>query len=210
MTNKVMLIDDNETNLRVMKVILEKAGFKTDTIVKPKFAFDIIKESQPCVILLDINMPEINGFQLCKLLKKDNQTAHIPIIFVSAFSDVKYIAGGLMIGGADYITKPIKPDEVVARVSVQMQIALKNKKLKKTNEKLQKQITDINMENSDIQEDLLYSLMQIKNGTESEKDYERIRNFYKYSLEKIIKQSMYSDELDEKFINYAIKKVLAE
>ena len=66
------------------------------------------------------------------------------------------------------------------------------------------------MENSDIQEDLLYSLMQIKNGTESEKDYERIRNFYKYSLEKIIKQSMYSDELDEKFINYAIKKVLAE
>ena len=210
MTNKVMLIDDNETNLRVMKVILEKAGFKTDTIVKPKFSFDIIKESQPCVILLDINMPEINGFQLCKLLKKDNQTAHIPIIFVSAFSDVKYIAGGLMIGGADYITKPIKPDEVVARVSVQMQIALKNKKLKKTNEKLQKQITDINMENSDIQEDLLYSLMQIKNGTESEKDYERIRNFYKYSLEKIIKQSMYSDELDEKFINYAIKKVLAE
>ena len=109
MTNKVMLIDDNETNLRVMKVILEKAGFKTDTIVKPKFAFDIIKESQPCVILLDINMPEINGFQLCKLLKKDNQTAHIPIIFVSAFSDVKYIAGGLMIGGADYITKPISP-----------------------------------------------------------------------------------------------------
>ena len=210
MTNKVMIIDDNETNLKVMKLVLEKAGFKTDTIVNPKFAFDIIKESQPCIILLDVNMPEINGFQLCKLIKKDNETAHIPIIFVSSFSDVKYIAGGLMLGGADYITKPIKPDEVVARVSVQMQIALKNKKLKKTNEKLQQQITDITMENSDIQEDLLYSLMQIKNGTESEKDYERIRNFYKYTLEKIIKDSMYSDELDEKFINYAIKKALAE
>lgn len=210
MTNKVMIIDDNETNLKVMKLVLEKAGFKTDTIVNPKFAFDIIKESQPCIILLDVNMPEINGFQLCKILKKDNETAHIPIIFVSSFSDVKYIAGGLMMGGADYITKPIKPDEVVARVSVQMQIALKNKKLKKTNEKLQQQITDITMENSDIQEDLLYSLMQIKNGTESEKDYERIRTFYKYTLEKIIKDSMYSDELDEKFLNYAIKKALSE
>lgn len=210
MTNKVMIIDDNETNLKVMKLVLEKAGFKTDTIVNPKFAFDIIKESQPCIILLDVNMPEINGFQLCKMLKKDNETSHIPIIFVSSFSDVKYIASGLMMGGADYITKPIKPDEVVARVSVQMQIALKNKKLKKANELLQKQITDINMENSDIQEDLLYSLMQIKNGTETEKDYERIKNFYKYTLEKIIKESMYSDELDEKFLNYAIKKVLAE
>ena len=132
MTNKIMIIDDNETNVKLMNLVLTKAGFKTDTIINPKFAFDIIKETKPVLILLDINMPEVNGFKLCKMLKKDNETKDIPIIFVSAFKDVKYIAGGLAIGGADYITKPIKPEEVIARVSVQMKLALAQKKLIKT------------------------------------------------------------------------------
>ena len=109
MTNKVMIIDDNETNVKLLNLVLTKAGFKTDTIINPKFAFDIIKETKPVLILLDINMPEINGLQLCKMLKKDKDVRDIPVIFVSTLSDVKYIAGGLAIGAVDYITKPIKP-----------------------------------------------------------------------------------------------------
>ena len=142
MTNKVMIIDDNETNVKLLDLVLKKAGFKTDTIINPKYAFDIIKETKPVLILLDVNMPEVNGFQLCKMLKKNNETKNIPVIFVSSLRDVKYIAGGLAIGGADYITKPIKPEEVVARVSVQMQLALAQKKLRKTNEILQKEIME--------------------------------------------------------------------
>jgi len=206
MTNKVMIIDDNETNVKLLDLVLTKAGFKTDTIVNPKFAFDIIKETKPALILLDINMPEVNGLKLCKMVKKDAETKDIPIIFVSAISDVKYIAGGLAIGAVDYIKKPIKPDEVIARVSVQMQIALAQKKLRKTNEILQKQITEENLENSDMQEDFLYSLMQIKRGTGSDKDYERIGTFIKFITGKIVENSQYADELDEDFIYQTIKK----
>ena len=208
MTNKVMIIDDNETNVKLMNLVLTKAGFKTDTIINPKFAFDIIKETKPALILLDINMPEINGFKLCKMLKKDSETKAIPVIFVSALKDVEYIAGGLAIGGADYITKPIKPEEVVARVSVQMQLALAQKKLIKTNEILQKQITEDRLNTSDMQEDFLYSLMLIKNGQNSEKDYERIKSFIEYVIEKTVKSSPYSEDLTVDFAKDAVLKSL--
>lgn len=208
MTNKIMIIDDNETNLKLLNLVLLKAGFKTDTIVNPKFAFDIIKETKPALILLDINMPEINGLQLCKMIKKDIEIKNIPVIFVSTLTDVKYIAGGLAIGAVDYITKPIKPDEVVARVSVQMQIALAQKKLRKTNEILQKEITEERLDSSNMQEDLLYSLIQIKNGQETEKDYERIKNFYEFITEKIIKSSQYSEDLTTDFVMSIISKSL--
>ena len=208
MTNKVMIIDDNETNVKLLNLVLTKAGFKTDTIINPKFAFDIIKETKPTLILLDINMPEINGLQLCKMIKKDNETKAIPVIFVSSLTDVKYIAGGLAIGAVDYITKPIKPDEVVARVSVQMQIALAQKKLKKTNEILQKQITEDRLNSSDMQEDFLYSLMQIKNGSNSEKDYERIKSFIEFITEEIVKSSQYSEDLTADFVVETVSKSL--
>ena len=209
MTNKVMIIDDNETNVKLLDLVLTKAGFKTDTIVNPKFAFDIIKDTKPALILLDINMPEVNGLKLCKMIKKDAETRDIPVIFVSSLSDVKYIAGGLAIGAVDYIKKPIKPDEVIARVSVQMQIALAQKKLKKTNDILQKQITEGLLENSDMQEDFLYSMMQVKKGTSSDKDYERIGSFITFVANKIVENSQYSEELDEDFVSQTIKKAMA-
>ncbi len=208
MTNKVMIIDDNEVNVKLLNLVLTKAGFKTDTIINPKFAFDIIKETKPALILLDINMPEVNGLQLCKMIKKDSETKHIPVIFVSAITDVKYIAGGLAIGAVDYITKPIKPEEVVARVSVQMQLALAQKKLQKTNEILQKQITEERLNSSDMQEDFLYSLIQIKNGNSSEKDYERIKLFIEFITEEIVKSSQYSEDLTTDFVVNAVSKSL--
>ena len=210
MTNKIMIIDGNETNVKLMNLVLTKAGFKTDTIINPKFAFDIIKETKPVLILLDINMPEVNGFKLCKMLKKDNETKDIPIIFVSAFKDVKYIAGGLAIGGADYITKPIKPEEVIARVSVQMKLALAQKKLIKTNEILQKEITEDRLNTSDMQEDFLYSLMQIKNNKSTEKDLERIKSFMEFVVEKIVKSSQYSEDLTVDFAMDAISEAIKE
>ncbi len=210
MTNKIMIIDDNETNVKLMNLVLTKAGFKTDTIINPKFAFDIIKETKPVLILLDINMPEVNGFKLCKMLKKDNETKDIPIIFVSAFKDVKYIAGGLAIGGADYITKPIKPEEVIARVSVQMKLALAQKKLIKTNEILQKEITEDRLNTSDMQEDFLYSLMQIKNNKSTEKDLESIKSFMEFVVEKIVKSSQYSEDLTVDFAMDAISEAIKE
>lgn len=203
---KIMVIDDNETNLKMMDLILSKAGYKTDTVINPKFAIDVIKEAKPDLLLLDINMPEVNGFHICKEMKKNKDLAKIPIIFVSTLSNAEYIAGGLALGAVDYITKPIKADEVKARVAVQLKISETQKKLAKTNEILKKQIEDSELESSDMQSDLIYSLMQIKKDTSTEKDYQRINNFCQYIVKNVVEDSPYNEELDEDFINEAIKK----
>lgn len=204
----IMIIDDNQTNLKMMDLILSKAGFKTDSIIKPDFAIDLIKETNPNLILLDVNMPNINGFQLCKAIKKDKTICDIPIIFVSALSDVKYIAGGLALGAVDYITKPIKAEELVARVTVHMQLAKRTKKLKKSNDILQTELNLMNIENLDAESDFLYSLMQVKLGKENENDIERIKKYLIYSFDSLISNSPYKDEFDDNFIIDFIKKYL--
>ena len=159
---KIMIIDDNQTNLKIMDLVLTKAGYKTDTVINPKFAYDVIKEAKPDVLLLDINMPEVNGFQICKMLKKDAELQNIPIIFVSALNQTEYIAGGLALGAVDYITKPIKPEELIARVDVQYKRAYELRKLRRNNDSLSQELSSITTENSDMQEDILYSLIKIK------------------------------------------------
>ncbi|MCQ2789800.1 MAG: response regulator [bacterium] len=194
---KVMIIDDNETNLKIMDLVLTKAGYKTDSVINPKFAYDVIKEAKPDVLLLDINMPEVNGFQICKQLKKDPELQNIPIIFVSALKQTEYIAGGLSLGAVDYITKPIKADELVARVDVQYRLAYVLKKLKRTNESLSQNFID----NMDMQEDLLFSLIKLKEGEkDNPKHYERIKNFCKSIINDMVENSMYKDEIDEELI----------
>lgn len=205
---KVMIIDDNQTNLKMMDLILTKAGYKTDCIVKPTFAIPLIKETKPNLILLDVNMPETNGFQLCKMIKRDKEIRDIPIIFVSALSDVKYIAGGLALGAVDYVTKPIKAEELAARVSIHMELAKTTKKLKKSNDMLQTELNIMTLENLDTESDFLYSLMQLKKGYENPADIERIKKYITSSFENLIANSPYKTDLSKEFIIEIIKKYL--
>lgn len=207
---KIMIIDDNETNLKMMDLVLSKAGYKTDTIINPKFAIDVITEAKPDLLLLDINMPEVNGFHICKEMKKNKDLAKIPVIFVSTLTNAEYIAGGLAMGAVDYITKPIKADEVKARVAVQLKIAETQKKLSKTNELLKRQIEETALENSDMQSDLTYSLMQDKKGEATEKDYERISDFCYYIVKKVVEESAYSEELEDDFVKESIKRAFSK
>ena len=187
---KVMIIDDNPTNLKIMDLVLTKAGYKTDPVINPKFAYDVIKEAKPDVLLLDINMPEVNGFQICKQLKKDPELQHIPIIFVSALKQTEYIAGGLSLGAVDYVTKPIKAEELVARVDVQYRLAYVLKKLRRTNDSLSQEL----LGNMDMQEDLLYSLIKLKEGEkDNTKHYERIKEFCISMIRDLAENSMYKD-----------------
>ena len=200
---KVMIIDDNETNLKIMELVLTKAGYKTDPVINPKFAYDVIKEAKPDVILLDINMPEVNGFQICKQVKKDPELQNIPIIFVSALKQTEYIAGGLSLGAVDYVTKPIKAEELVARVEVQYRLAYVLKKLKRTNESLSQEL----LGNMDMQEDLIYSLVKLKEGEKDNiKHYERIKEFCVSIIKDLAENSMYKDEIDDELITNALNE----
>lgn len=119
---EILIVDDQPDNLRLLAQILEGQGYKVRKAINASTALMGIKTLIPDLILLDINMPGLNGYELCQQLKSDRQTKQIPIIFLSASSEVMDKVKAFEVGGVDYITKPFQLPEVVARVATQIKI----------------------------------------------------------------------------------------
>ncbi len=114
--DKVLLVDDNTTNLQLLHETLDGRGYKLLIAKNGGTALAIAHKALPSLILLDIMMPEMDGYEVCRRLKEDERTARIPVIFITALSDDEDEAKGLKMGAVDYITKPINPELVRARV----------------------------------------------------------------------------------------------
>ncbi len=114
--NKILLVDDNAESLKVLRDCLEVLGCKILVARNGSSALSIVAKAEPDIILLDIMMPEMDGYEVCRRLKEDPSSNHIPVIFLTALSDIEDEAKGLALGAVDYITKPIHPDLVRARV----------------------------------------------------------------------------------------------
>ena len=110
--DKILLVDDNTTNLQLLHETLDGLGYKLLIAKNGKTALAIAQKTGPSLILLDIMMPEMNGYEVCRRLKADKKTAYIPIIFITAMVDDEDEAKGLGLGAVDYITKPINPELV--------------------------------------------------------------------------------------------------
>ena len=118
----VLLVDDNTTNLQVLREALDGRGYKLLVAKNGSSALNITRKAAPDLILLDIMMPEMDGYEVIARLKKDPDTAAIPVIFVTAMTDQQDEAKGLALGAVDYITKPINPQLVSARVRNQLEL----------------------------------------------------------------------------------------
>ncbi|GAX42962.1 response regulator receiver sensor signal transduction histidine kinase [Tolypothrix sp. NIES-4075] len=134
--NSILIVDDTPNNIRVLFDILHGAGFKVSVVKSGELALEKVSFIKPDLILLDVMMPGIDGFETCRRLKLDENTREIPIIFMTALSDVQNKVKGLQLGAVDYITKPIQVEEVIARVNVHL--ALRNMQLKLQNEVTQR------------------------------------------------------------------------
>jgi sigma-B regulation protein RsbU (phosphoserine phosphatase) len=121
-TESILLVDDNPTNLQVLFQTLEGAGCKLLIAKNGNGALTIAGKARPDLILLDIMMPDIDGYEVCRQLKADPATAGIPVIFLSALGETEDKVKGLQLGAVDYITKPFQPDEVIARVNTHLTI----------------------------------------------------------------------------------------
>jgi DNA-binding response OmpR family regulator len=118
----VLIIDDKKENLKYLNEILKDEKYTVKASTDANFAINSSKINPPDLILLDIKMPEINGFEVCKLLKKENKLKDIPIIFISALDDINSKVKAFEEGGVDYITKPFEKEEVKARVKTQLKL----------------------------------------------------------------------------------------
>ncbi|MCL6269118.1 response regulator [Sansalvadorimonas sp. 2012CJ34-2] len=140
---KILLVDDNPTNLQVLLQTLNGRGYKLLIAKDGENALRIAHKAKPALILLDIMMPGIDGYEVCRRLKADPEMSSITVIFLSALDDTQDKVRGLETGAVDYIAKPFQAEEVIARVETQLKIhqleqalAARNRQLEAANQRL--------------------------------------------------------------------------
>ncbi len=117
----ILIVDDEKINIELAGSYLKEEGYKLTYALHAKGALELLHKRKIDLILLDINMPGVDGFEMCKILKEDPETKSIPIIFLTAQTDIEYISKAFEVGGADYLTKPFKGAELKARVKIQLE-----------------------------------------------------------------------------------------
>lgn len=138
----ILIVDDSPDNLRALSGTLVDYGYKVRCVTNGEMALTSIKHLPPDVILLDIRMPNLDGYDVAKRLKADPATQHIPIIFLSALDDLAGKVKAFQVGGADYITKPFQAEEVIARIKNQLTIQKLQKQLLAQNYRLQQEVEE--------------------------------------------------------------------
>jgi len=138
----ILVVDNNPGNLRLLENILTENGYKVRPAISGKLALMTIQSTLPDLILLDVRMPEIDGYSVCKQIKADDATRDIPVIFISALDEPINKIKAFDIGGVDYITKPFEAEEVLVRVKTQIKIRNMQKKLAVKNKQLQSEIAE--------------------------------------------------------------------
>jgi PAS domain S-box-containing protein len=138
----ILVIDDTPENLYLLASMLTEQGYKVRSVTKGAAGLRGAQAAPPDLILLDINMPEMNGYEVCQSLKNSDRTCDIPVIFISAMDDVLDKVKAFTVGGVDYITKPFQVEEVLVRVENHLTIRHLQKQLQEQNTKLQQEIRE--------------------------------------------------------------------
>jgi two-component system, sensor histidine kinase and response regulator len=170
---KVLVVDDVPENIQVLVHLLSEKGLKVNYAESGTKALKAIKNNIPDLILLDVSMPGMDGFEVCEKLKNDPQTSHIPIIFLTAKVDQQDIINGLEKGAVDYVTKPFNANELIKRIFTHLELKYNRDVITRQNEELLKLNEVKNQLFSVISHDMKNLFNNILFGTESlEKEIE--------------------------------------
>lgn len=136
----ILIVDDNPNNVQLLNAVLSMRGFDVMVAKNGLQALEIVKNELPDLILLDIMMPVMDGFEACRKLKECPETKNIPIIFLTAKSHIDDIMKGFELGGVDYITKPFSSNELVARVEIHLKLKLSQETVIKQRNELREMV----------------------------------------------------------------------
>lgn len=168
----ILIVDDISDNIKVAMNILKENNYNFSFAMNGKQALAIIKEKEFDLILLDIMMPELNGYDVIKILKNDSSTKDIPVIFLTAKADIDSLAKGFELGAVDYITKPFHSAELISRVSTHLQLYTAKKVLEQNNLNLNVKIKHneerLLSELEGTQKEIIYILTEVMESTSDE------------------------------------------
>ncbi len=156
---EILIVDDNLDNLNLLSNILTQQQYRVKRAVNGAIALKSLQKQLPDLILLDITMPEISGYEVCEQLKQDPKTREIPIIFISALSDSIDKVKAFSVGGVDYVTKPFQMAEVLARVETHLALQAAKQALSEINQQLEERVeqrtAQLNAMNQTLQQEIL-------------------------------------------------------
>lgn len=135
---KIVIIDDNPSNINLAATLLKKHDYDVLSALDGKSGIELVNREKPDLILLDIMMPELDGYEVCKILKNNTKTSEIPIVFLTALKETDNLVRSFEVGGVDYISKPFKKEELFARVKTHLELKRSRDIILSQNHKLHK------------------------------------------------------------------------
>ncbi len=191
----ILVVDDTPENLHLLSGILSKNGYQVRPVPNGKLALSAAQRIPPDLVLLDIMMPEMDGYQVCQQLKANEATKDIPVIFISAINDVMDKVKAFAVGGVDFITKPFQLEEVLARIETHLKICSLQNSLQERNEDLATAIQELQATQEHlIQSEKMAALGQLIAGIAHEintplgiigSSIDNIANFWEENLENL-------------------------
>ena len=136
MNERILIVDDTPANIQILTGILKEKGYQLSIATNGKQALQVLEKVRPDLILLDVMMPELDGFETCKIIKKTPGLDDIPIIFLTSKTDTSDIVAGFEIGAVDYVGKPFNTNELLARINTHLTIDQLRRSLAEKNEEL--------------------------------------------------------------------------
>lgn len=158
--SRILIVDDNPQNLQVLGRLLQEKNFEIEFATNGKAALEWVESQQFDLILLDINMPEMDGFEVCQEIRKSDKLNKVPVIFLSADSDRESILKGFELGAQDYVTKPFDSRELIVRVKTHLSLKNSLEKLETVNKYLEEKVKERTLQLSIANENL--ELMNLK------------------------------------------------
>lgn len=200
---RILIVDDMETNRLILEDIIINMGYSPALAESGEEALEMIKEYSPHLVLTDISMPGIDGYQLCKILKGNEKTKDISVIFISAFDNPEDIVEGFLLGGEDYITKPFVPEIIQARVGVHLRLLKAKRELVELNRRLQVSVSEQLRQMELEKKNILYALANIaaKNSSYGEKHIERLKRNCQILAQGMQLSLQFGDKISDTFID---------
>ena len=134
--SRILIVDDTPRNIQVLGAILRQEGYQLNIAQNGLQALEVVEDTLPDLILLDVMMPELDGFETCTRLKKESRTKDIPIIFLTAKVETEDIVKGFEIGAVDYVIKPFNQTELLARVKTHLELKFARERVEQQNQEL--------------------------------------------------------------------------
>jgi two-component system, sensor histidine kinase and response regulator len=135
-TPTVLIVDDNSNNVKIIAITLRSLNYKLVIATSGKSAIEMVDKTRPDIVLLDVMMPGMDGYEACQIIKSKKENENLPIIFLTALNDKSNIIKGFDAGGVDYITKPFNKEELISRVKTHLELKFTQDELQKTSDYL--------------------------------------------------------------------------